>query len=145
MEILPRALGRRIRPNRATANLQRQRRLTRSEVDNLVDLYATGINVRQLAAAFGINRDTALRHLQRRDVPSRASVRTLTDEILAAAARRYLAGEPMASLCGDLGINPTTLRRELTNTGIQLRRPGRCRRVNRALLRTRPRRPRRSG
>jgi len=125
MEILPRAPGRRIRPNRATANLQRPRRLTRSEVDNLVDLYATGINVRQLAAAFGINRDTALRHLQRRDVPSRASVRKLTDELLAAAARRYLAGEPMASLCGDLDINPTTLRRELTNTGIQLHRPGR--------------------
>ena len=43
----------------ATAKLQRQRWLTRSEVDNLVDLYATGINARQLAAAFGINRDTA--------------------------------------------------------------------------------------
>ena len=82
MEILPRIRARRIRPSRTTANLQRQRRLTRSEVDNLVDLYATGINVRQLAAAFGINRDTALRHLQRRDVPSRASIRELTDDVL---------------------------------------------------------------
>jgi len=124
MEILPRALPRPIRPNRATAELQRQRRLTRSEIDNLVDLYATGINVRQLAAAFGINRDTALGHLQRRDVPSRATVHKLTDKQLATAARRYLAGEPMAELCGDLGINPTTLRRELTKTGVQLRRPG---------------------
>jgi len=52
-------------------------------------------------------------------------VRKLTDELLAATTRRYLAGEPMAKLCGDLGINPTTLRRELTKTGIQLRRPGR--------------------
>lgn len=42
MEILPDILARRKRPNRAAANLQRQRRLTRSEVDNLVDLYATG-------------------------------------------------------------------------------------------------------
>jgi hypothetical protein len=91
MEILPRALARRIRPNHATTDLQRRRRLTRSDVDNLVDLYATGINVRQLAAA----------------------------------TRGYLAGEPIAKLCGDLGINPTTLRRELTNTGIQLRRSGR--------------------
>ena len=125
MEILPGALARRTRPNHVTATLQRQRRLTPYEIDNLVDLYATGINVRQLAAAFGINRDTALRHLQRRDVPSRASVRKLTDELLAVASRRYLSGEPMAKLCGDLGINPTTLRRELTKTGIQLRRPGR--------------------
>ncbi len=125
MEILPRIRARRIRPSRTTANLQRQRRLTRSEVDNLVDLYATGINVRQLAAAFGINRDTALRHLQRRDVPSRASIRKLTDELLASATWRYLAGEPMTKLCDDLGINPTTLRQELTKTGIQLRRPGR--------------------
>ena len=31
----------------------------------------------------------------------------------------------MTKLCDDLGINPTTLRRELTKTGIQLRRPGR--------------------
>ena len=125
MEILPRVLARGMRPNHATATLQRQRRLTRSEVDNLVDLYATGISVRQLAAAFGINRGTALRHLQRRDVPSRATVRKLTDEHLATATRRYLAGEPMAKLCSDLGINPTTLRRELTTTGIPLRPPGR--------------------
>lgn len=125
MEILPGTLARRMRPNHATATLQRQRRLTRSEVDNLVDMYATGINVRQLAAAFGINRDTALQHLQRRDVPSRATVRKLTDEWLATATGRYLAGEPMTKLCDDLGINPTTLRRELTKTGIQLRRPGR--------------------
>jgi hypothetical protein len=125
IEILPGILARQIGPNRAAAILQRQRRLTRSEVDDLVDLYATGINVRQLAAVFGINRDTALRHLQRRGVPSRATVRKLTDEQLAIAARRYLAGEPMAKLCGDLGINPTMMRRELTKTGIQLRRPGR--------------------
>ncbi len=83
------------------------------------------INVRQLAAAFGISRDTALRHLRRRDVPGRASVRKLTDELPATATRRYLSREPMTSLCGDHGINPTTLRRELTKTGIQLRRPGR--------------------
>ena len=125
MEILPVVLARPIRPNCATANLQQQRRLTRSEVDNLVDLYATGINVRQLAAAFGINRDTALQHLQRRGVPSRATVRKLTDELLAVAIRRYLAGEPMTRLCDELGINPTTLRRELSKTGVQLRRPGR--------------------
>ncbi len=125
MEILPGILARQIGSNRVTAILQRQRRLTRSEVDNLVDLYTTGINVRQLAAAFGINRDTAGRHLQRRGVPSRASVRKLTDELLAVASRRYLAGEPMAKLCDDLGINPTTLRRELTKTGTRLRGPGR--------------------
>ncbi len=86
-------------------------------------MYATGMNVRQLAAAFGINRDTALQHLQRRDVPSGATVRKLTDEQLATAARRYRAGEPLTKLCDDLGINPTTLRRELTKTGVQLRRP----------------------
>ena len=125
MEILPRVLARRIHTSHATATLQRQRRMTRSQVDNLVDLYATGINARQLAAAFGINRDTALRHLQRRGVPSRATVRKLTDELLATATRRYLAGEPMTSLSDDLGINPTTLRRELSRTGIQLRPPGR--------------------
>ena len=125
MEILPGALARPMRPNSAAATLQRQRRLTRSEVDNLVDLYATGINVHQLAAAFGINRDIALRHLQRRGVPSRASVRKLTDELLATATRRYLAGEPMTALSDDLRVNPTTLRRELTKTGIQLRPPGR--------------------
>ena len=125
MEILPRALARPLRPNSAANTLQRQRRLTRSEADNLVDLYATGINVGQLAAAFEINRDTALRHLQRRRVPSRASVRKLTDEHLASVARRYLAGEPMTKLCDDLGINPTTLRRELTKAGVQLRPPGR--------------------
>lgn len=100
MEILPGILARRVGANRAAATLQRQRRLPRSEVDNLVDLYATGINARQLAAAFGINRDTALQLLQRRGISSRATARKLTDELLATATRRYLAGEPMAKLCG---------------------------------------------
>jgi len=104
---------------------QQQRRLTQVEVDELVAQYATGLNVMQVAAAFAVNRETALLHLQRRGVPSRAKVRILNDGTLAHAVRRYAAGEGMTTLCADLGINPTTLRRELTKAGVPLRAPGR--------------------
>ena len=52
-------------------------------------------------------------------------MRKLTDELLATTTRRFLAGEPMTPLCDEFGNNPTTLRRELSTTGVQLRRPGR--------------------
>ncbi len=122
---LPAILARAVRRDKAAAKPQEQRRLTPAAVDDLVALYGTGLNVGQVAAAFGVNRETALLHLRRRGVPSRAKVRKLTDETLATAMRRYVAGEPMTSLCADLGVNPTTLRRELAASGTPLRRPGR--------------------
>ena len=121
-------LARGVRIPVAMAALQRQRWLTSAEVDDLVERYAQGdVNVRQLAALFGINRETAMLHLRRRGVPSRATVRRLDDDLVGEAAARYVAGEAMASLCQDLGIAASTLRRELTKAGIPLRRPGRPR------------------
>ena len=125
VERLPAILARPVRRDKAAAKPQWQRRLTPTAVDDLVALYGTGLNVSQVGAAFGVNRETALLHLQRRGVPSRAKVRKLTDETLATAVRRYVAGEPMTSLCASLGVNPTTLRREVTATGTPLRPPGR--------------------
>jgi len=136
MQILPAILDRRTRPNRATANLQRQRRLTRSEVDNLVDLYATGINVRQLATAFGINRDTALRrlqrrggvchrtvieHLQRAGVHMRKPQRKLVDGRLTQAIEHYSAGLSLARVGQILGVDAKTVGRSLRDAGVEVR------------------------
>ncbi len=118
-------LARPVRRDPVAATPQRQRRLTPKEVDDLVASYATGLNLAQIAAASGINRETALLHLQRRGVPSRAKVRILNEATLDAAVSRYVDGEAMTTLCADLGINPTTLRRELTEAGVPLRRGGR--------------------
>ncbi len=118
-------LARPVGGRQAAVKTQRQRRLSPSEVDELVALYATGLSVAQVAATFGINRETALLHLQRRGAPSRAKVRILNDDTVAAAVRRYVDGEPMTALSADLGVNPTTLRRELTALGTPLRPPGR--------------------
>lgn len=69
---------------------QRQRRLNPIEVDHLVQAYVNGSTALQVAAQFGINRETVLLHLERRDIPHRAFVRKLTDADVSRAAAVYL-------------------------------------------------------
>lgn len=107
------------------ASRQSQRRLKPTQVDELVAMYASGSSVVVVAECFGINRETAMLHLDRRGVGRRVNVRKLDDETVRAAAERYRAGDRMDALCRDFGVNSTTLRSELAKAGVALRKPGR--------------------
>jgi hypothetical protein len=104
---------------------QRQRRLKPVEVDELVVMYEAGSSVNIVAETYGINRETALLHLERRGVRRRANARKLSDDDVRIAATCYAAGDRMDSLTLRFAVDAKTLRRELERAGVGLRKPGR--------------------
>jgi len=101
-----------------------QRRLTDTEIDDLVARYEAGSTIEILASKFGVHRTTVMDHLRRRAVPRRTP-RKLTDQMVADAAHRYSSGETLAGVAEQLGIAPSTITRELRLAGIPIRRRGR--------------------
>lgn len=124
---LERMLVRRLGGKSEPVARQVQRRLKPSEVDELVVMYEAGSSARVVAESLGINRETVLLHLERRGVRRRVNLRKLSDEDVRAAARRYMAGEPMDNLTSQFTVDAKTLRRELVAAGVVLRSPGRPR------------------
>jgi DNA-binding CsgD family transcriptional regulator len=106
-------------PKRQSA--QPQRRLKPSEVDTLVALYEAGASHRQLAARFGVHRETVLEHLKRRGVPGRPNRRKLSDEQVQAAARLYESGLSLAQVGETFGVNAQTIRTHLSRAGVPIR------------------------
>ena len=101
-----------------------QRRLTDTEIDDLVARYEARSTIEILASKFGVHRTTVMDHLRRRAVPRRTP-RKLTDQMVADAAHRYSSGETLAGVAEQLGIAPSTITRELRLAGIPIRRRGR--------------------
>ena len=101
-----------------------QRRLTDSEIDDLVAQYQAGSTIEMLASKFGVHRTTVMDHLKRRAVPHRTP-RKLTDDMVAEAAQRYASGETLAEIAAVFDISPSTLARELRLAGVTIRRRGR--------------------
>jgi Helix-turn-helix domain len=97
-----------------------RRRLTGSEIDDLVARYEAGSTIEMLASALVIHRTTVMAHLERRSV-SRRSPRKLTDDLVAEAAHRYASGETLAEIAGIFDVAPSTLTRELRLAGIPIR------------------------
>ena len=101
-----------------------QRRLTDTEIDDLVARYEARSTIEILASKFGVHRTTVMDHLRRRAVPRRTP-RKLTDQMVADSAHRYSSGETLAGVAEQLGIAPSTITRELRLAGIPIRRRGR--------------------
>lgn len=100
---------------------QFQRRLSSTEVDVLVQAYKGGASIRQLLARYGINRTTVLAHLKRRDIPTRANRRKLTDVTVQHAASLYTAGRSLATIGRVLCVDPSTVAKELRQAGVSIR------------------------
>lgn len=101
-----------------------QRRLTDTEIDDLVTQHEAGSTIEMLASTFGIHRTTVMTHLERRGIPRRAP-RKLSDRSTAEAARRYESGETLAEIADGLDVATSTLTRELQLAGVPIRRRGR--------------------
>jgi len=101
-----------------------QRRLTDTDIDDLVSVYEAGSTIEAVALEFGVHRTTVMTNLERRGVPRRTT-RRLSDHMVTEAARLYSSGETLAEIAEHLGIAPSTLTRELRLAGTPIRRPGR--------------------
>ena len=98
-----------------------QRRLSKATVDDLVSAFREGASIDSLAAQYRVNRTTVIRHLNRRGVERRKSVRKMNDRSVRQAARRYESGESLVVVASRFGVDARTLDREFKRAGIKTR------------------------
>lgn len=104
---------------------QKQNRLKPEEIDRLVAMYESGSSVNQLAELVKIHRTTVMAHLKRRGIPTRPTVRALTDEQVQEVIKLYKGGLSTAAIAIRYDVNPGTIRNELIRADVPRRSPGR--------------------
>ena len=104
------------RPNRSR---QRQRRLSVTEVAELIKEYESQVPVKDLAKKFGVHRLTVTAHLQRHGVELRQV--GLAPEDITTAALLYGQGWSLARLGERYSVDSTTVWRALRAAGVEMR------------------------
>ena len=97
------------------------RRLSPTQIDQLVSLYSQGATTDALAGKYGLHRTTVMTYLERSGVARRGHARKMTDDAVAVAARRYELGRSLAAVASGFGIHQRTLARELRAAGVTIR------------------------
>jgi DNA-directed RNA polymerase specialized sigma24 family protein len=106
--------------------VKENRKLSPSEITELVGCYQAGATIRSLGEVFGLHEQTVRAHLRRRGVRLR-SLCALTDEQELEVVRLYVEEERSLTELGDrFGVDPSSIRRALIRRGAQ-RRPSRRR------------------
>jgi DNA-binding CsgD family transcriptional regulator len=101
------------------------RQLRPDEVDDLVASYETVRNIRQVADAFGLYRETVREHLKRRGIEVR-QVRSMTDKERAQAVELYETSHSSVIVDQKLGFSNHTILNALRAAGAEVRKqPGR--------------------
>jgi transposase-like protein len=96
------------------------RRLQPQELADLAAAYEAGATTHELAARFGIHRNTVSAHLERADVTTRTR-RGLSPDDVDEAARLYHEGWSGARLAKKFGVSDHTIRATLRNVGVRIR------------------------
>jgi transposase-like protein len=82
-----------------------QRRLSPTDLDDLLDAYRAGATINQLAAEFGIHRTTVAGHLDRHGVPRHSEQTAWDDDALRRAAELYATGSSLADIAHRFGVD----------------------------------------
>jgi DNA-directed RNA polymerase specialized sigma24 family protein len=98
---------------------RRVRKLPPVEVERLVMRYRAGATMGELAADFGIHRETVGLHLKRQQVEAR--LRPLTPEQTQEAALLYARGLSSAKVGEQLGCSADAVRHALAKAGVAIR------------------------
>jgi transposase-like protein len=98
-----------------------QRRLTDSEIEQVVQQYRHGDSIDRLSRRYGVHRTTVVGHLAREGIARRRVVRKLTDQSVAVAAAQYEAGASLAVVANAFGVHDRTLAREFRRAGVPIR------------------------
>lgn len=110
--------------DRSRQSRQHHRRLSITDVAELIKEYKQQASVKELAQRFGIHRVTVTALLRRHDVELR-QVGLAKDDI-AAAAHLYGQGWSCARLGAKFGVDPTTIWRALRSAEVPMRPQSRC-------------------
>jgi hypothetical protein len=95
------------------------KRLSKSEVTDLVAGYQAGATAPELAKRFGIARTTVLITLEREGVPRRYRRMTSADTV--EAARLYRSGQSLSVVGQHFQVNPSTILNHLRQAGVPIR------------------------
>ena len=98
-----------------------QRRLTRAEIEQLIDQYRAGASIHELTRRYEVHRTTVIHHLDQAGIARRRVVRKMNDESVALAAVRYQQGASLAIVAGEFGVHQRTLAREFRRAGVAIR------------------------
>ena len=98
---------------------QVQHRLNLDEVDDLVRRYRAGVKVGELAAHFGVHRDTVSEVLDRHGVVRRQA--GLAPDLLSEVIALYRAGSSLATIGAKMSVDPGTVALALRKAGASLR------------------------
>lgn len=101
------------------------RKLSRPEIDQLVADYQAGVCLTGLGKRFGLHRQTAKAHLERREVTIRSELPAMTPDQVQEASQLYEAsGLSLLQVAARFGVAPNTLRRALVRAGFKIRPRG---------------------
>jgi DNA-directed RNA polymerase specialized sigma24 family protein len=100
---------------------QLQRRLTATEVVELVREYESGADMTELAARWGVHRTTVASHLRRAGAELRRQ--GLSAEQVAVAIRLYEGGQSCERLADRFRCDDETVRLALRQAGVTMRSP----------------------
>jgi hypothetical protein len=98
---------------------QKQRRLAAQQQSELVLKYEAGALVKELAALYGINRQTVSAIIKRRGIEPRRQ--GLCVEQLQDAVLMYAQGNSLAVIGSKLGVDSRTVDKRLRKQGVQMR------------------------
>ena len=98
-----------------------QRRLSPTDIDDLVAAYQAGATISQLAVEFGIHRATVAGHLDRHGVPRHSEQSAWTDDTLREAAEMYAEGLSLADIAAEYGIDAQTVANRFRWAGVAVR------------------------
>ena len=98
-----------------------QRRLSPTDLDDLLDAYRAGATISQLAVEFSIHRTTVTAHLDRHGIPRHSGQTAWDDEIVTQAAELYATGLSLADVAQRFGIDAQTVANRFRRAGVAVR------------------------
>jgi transposase-like protein len=103
---------------RRSKRRQIQRQLDQEDVGRLVEAYAAGTPLADLARTFGIHRSTVSAHVKRRGVDLRCG---LIERNIEEATRLYNEGRSVPAVGQHFGVHGSTVLRVLKAAGVAIR------------------------
>lgn len=98
-----------------------QRRLSPTDVNDLIEAYQAGATISQLALDFGVQRTTVTAHLDHHGVPRHREHMAWDDRTLDEAAELYAAGRSLADVGEQFGIDAQTVANRFRRAGVAVR------------------------
>jgi DNA-directed RNA polymerase specialized sigma24 family protein len=105
---------------RTVRSHQKQTRLNPDQTRELLDAYAQGVEIKDLAARFGVDRATVAAIAKRAEAPKRYGI---VDRNIDVATQLYTQGWSTAAIGQHFGVHSGTVTRALRKTGVTMRKP----------------------